>query len=652
MIFAGAYIGSNAVSKVYLGADELWSALDPFIQNLIDEIDERLVGKSVEVTGYFYDNYFSSWPTSFAGSRNPNCWCNDVSNISCIGAWGTYEYNLRIVTLIAPDIGISARHIGSGAGIAIGSSCLFVAPDGSEHWLEIEDKRQIGSSDIDIIKFTTSAPEEIGIAKVLSDVNYAKLVAHVTSGGVRVPAIFSDQEAKAIVVDVDYAEETPQTARVQAPITAKRLEFYEPAGSGDSGHPDGVISEGEFAILFTFHFSTRGPSVHYYRDEINEAITDLGSIHRLYEVGEEADDDTGGAFLDLAWANGSGLPGLLGFKLNESADGETGWTVAKTFADPDAISGELANRDYNQLRYFYLSAYSASLESAVTGVLGRYTIPPHVPANPQAVADGYYAINLSIDAPATEPIGGVHVWRDAGSGYELNDTWPPGVHSGTDDSLVSGASYSYKFSAFNQNPDATYAETAFSNVATESTVAFDYIYASDLAEADEYTPDFTVNSGSPVFSDGELAINGGELVLNFAVIGEPDESTVCLFLGLTPVPANSWVIAFGSMVASFTENNIALSSGGSASQALPSGTITAYAARYLWLTYVKGTGGGNGTFEVIVSTSQTKPTPDATNSCSVAATGISADVEYIYFQGTVNLTKIRVANTVLGSYPV
>ncbi len=403
---------------------------------------------------------------------------------------------------------------------------------------------------------------------------------------------------------------------------------------------------GSWVVGLTYSDTVEGDSI-MFRSVGTNGGGSVTSTSAAFVV--EAAEESEGAFLDLAWANGSGLPGLLGFKLNESADGETGWTVAKTFADPDAISGELANLDYNQLRYFYLSAYTASLDSAVIGVIGRYTIPPHVPANPQAVADGYFAINLSIDAPAEEPVGGVHVWRDAGSGYELNDTWPPGVHSGVDDSLVSGASYSYKFSAFNQNPDATFAETAFSTVATESTVAFDYIYASDLTTGAEYSGDWTTYSGSPVFADGSINVNGGEIGLIFADLSEAAVDTCCLFMRIEPTPPNSWVIGFfdGPTLATMGEDSITLGGDATGSQALPTNTLTSYAARYVWITYVRNT-----SFQVLVSTSQTKPTPDATNSCTYTGAAVTDAINLIYFQGTVVISKIRVANTALGSYPV
>lgn len=254
-------------------------------ENMIASVDSRLAGKTFAAAGSLFSNYMGGYP-SFTGTRNASAWCADLSDITCISPWGSYEQNLRIVTLLAPDIGISANHI----NIAVGSSCQFINMAGASVSLTIGAKQRIGSTDIDIFKFTTSAPGTISKAKVLSATQFADLD-RVIAAGLKVPVLFSDQEAKALVKDIK--PEDRNQALVHAyfyqPTNAQRLAFYEGIGGGDSGHPAFWIYNNQLVIVTTWQsavpdFTGQGPSVHYYRNEINAAMTTLGSSYQLTEV--------------------------------------------------------------------------------------------------------------------------------------------------------------------------------------------------------------------------------------------------------------------------------------------------------------------------------------------------------------------------------
>jgi hypothetical protein len=244
---------------------------------LITSIDSRLAGKSAATALNLYDSYFV--PYDYVGPRNPLVWCADVDDITCISPRNSYEGYARAGTLLAPDILILANHF----PIIAGQTVDFYTMDSVLVRRTVSATYHVPSTDLLLCRLDVDVPGSIHHAKVFPAAVWDTILAQGLVSSAQIPGLRLDQQEKALTGDWSY-ELTGTT--FQAPVNAKRLEFYEPVITYDSGNPAFLLYGTQLIILtvWTWGGGGGGSSIHYNRATINSAMTGLGSPYQLTEA--------------------------------------------------------------------------------------------------------------------------------------------------------------------------------------------------------------------------------------------------------------------------------------------------------------------------------------------------------------------------------
>lgn len=242
------------------------------------EIDSLIAGLTPSVAKPMLNGY-SMADFIFTGTRNPDCWCNGVAGITAISVGNSYAGDWRGCTLIAPDVVLMGNHV----EIGIGSDILFLTNDGTNTLVtrELASRQQIGTTDIMIGRLASDVPNTIAYAKVLSTTDFSSF--DVMADRKRPAALRVDRQRTATVGDFYYGYTTEIFIQ---PIDATRLSFYEDLINGDSGNAGAFIVGDDLILMcaWWYGFGGEGQSLHYYRNEVNAAMTALGSAYQLTEI--------------------------------------------------------------------------------------------------------------------------------------------------------------------------------------------------------------------------------------------------------------------------------------------------------------------------------------------------------------------------------
>lgn len=234
-----------------------------------NEIDTLLTGLSAGSTS---QNIYSTKNNSGSGTYVRSVtWFGadlDLTSVSVFCNETTGIGALKTITLVAPDIGISANHV----GITTGKTYRFVGSDNLPVNLVVSNSAQIGSTDIQVVKFSSLAPSTITPISVLSDLT-------VRTFRTTAAAIFIDQNQKGYVGDLSVGD----SVGVNEASEAVRAPFWKSGGiiTGDSSYPIMAVIDGGVALFSTFHNPNSGDSVALYIDDINSEMTSLGSSYQL-----------------------------------------------------------------------------------------------------------------------------------------------------------------------------------------------------------------------------------------------------------------------------------------------------------------------------------------------------------------------------------
>ena len=181
--------------------------------------------------------------------RNPSCWLNGVSNLTCISPaqLSGAAWNQRAGTLITSRHVVYAAHFGIPI-IEGGTPLLFVQRDGQPVTRKVVAQAADAASDIAIGLLDSDVPETIAVAPVLP----ADFERHF-AGRHKFLVVTLDAEEKASVqqcllwngqfatntLDQNYVE--PEYKRLAA--------WSEATVTGDSGNPVFVLIDGELVLL-------------------------------------------------------------------------------------------------------------------------------------------------------------------------------------------------------------------------------------------------------------------------------------------------------------------------------------------------------------------------------------------------------------------
>lgn len=228
-------------------------------------VDNRLVGKTA---GSSAQNLFSSRNDTTHVYVRSATWFGGDLDMTATSVWSDEPIITgapKAVTLIAPDTGISAAHVIPTAG----SHYYFVTNANANVILTVASATQVNTSDVAVVKFTSSAPGTITPWPVLTLEQFSNLT-------VGTAIIYLNQTQKAFIGDTNAA-----AASLAAPSESNRSPFWADAIIGDSTHPGFIIIDGKAVLIWTLNGPTYGDSVATLYSDVNTAITSLGSSYAL-----------------------------------------------------------------------------------------------------------------------------------------------------------------------------------------------------------------------------------------------------------------------------------------------------------------------------------------------------------------------------------
>lgn len=211
--------------------------------------------------------------------RNPNCWINGVTNISCFSPaqLSGADWKTRAGTLITTKHIIQAKHYLTSI-LPGGTPLIFVDENNNVIRRNLMSYALDPDTDIAIGVLDSDVPSNIKIAKVLPT-NFSTYIRVNNNNFVNFyPYLYSvvlDQEEKAIlklftgcyggistilttITSSPLSQNQPTT---MVPDPAQFYAWSEDAISGDSGNPNFIIIDNELVILSTFYTSIGGPFI-------------------------------------------------------------------------------------------------------------------------------------------------------------------------------------------------------------------------------------------------------------------------------------------------------------------------------------------------------------------------------------------------------
>ena len=277
-VHADAGLSSTNAADAYLDPDgdglinlhEYWADCDPLVYDgtntaiyaAVHSIDDRLTTSNS--VGRL--NYYSSIGANSVVA-NTNCWAKDI-DISCMSVLPAQ----KPATLITRKHFICAEH----HHLKTGETYSFSDRNCVVHQSTVSQLSQIGDTDLMVGELSQSLPESIVPAKILS-ADYGR---HLGSGR-NVPAVHSDFEKKVAVADLVTLGGSHVGASV--PYSEIRMAYYEPVIGGDSEHPRFLVMGDNVILLDCVESGPNspgtGPSVHFYRTDIQQAIESFGDTN-------------------------------------------------------------------------------------------------------------------------------------------------------------------------------------------------------------------------------------------------------------------------------------------------------------------------------------------------------------------------------------
>lgn len=238
-----------------------------------DSVSKLLTGKTANDAS---QKLFSTRDDSGAGNYARSItWFGyssvDMTGVSVYTNGGNAVFS---VTLIAPDVGITASHINElcGTCLADGDSVRFVAADGTKANPTIlsnttVDPDTIGGHDIRVIRFSPPLSDKFKYYKILSS-GFPIASAQV---------VYTDQNKKAFVAQ----QAADAGAGGISVATSAFSTFYHLPVDGDSANPIFAVLDGEPVLLATFQSPDGGPALGDNVAAINAAMASLGSAYRV-----------------------------------------------------------------------------------------------------------------------------------------------------------------------------------------------------------------------------------------------------------------------------------------------------------------------------------------------------------------------------------
>lgn len=211
--------------------------------------------------------------------RNPQCWINGVTNISCFSPaqLSGAAWNTRAGTLITTKHIIQAKHFLTSI-LEGGTPIIFVDENNNAIRRNLISYALDPARDIAIGLLDSDVPSNIKIAKVLPT-DFSTYIRVNNNNFVNFyPYLYSvvlDQEEKAILklftgcyggastilTTITSSPLSPNQPTTMVPDSAQFSTWSETVITGDSGNPNFIIIDNELVIISTFYTSSGGPFI-------------------------------------------------------------------------------------------------------------------------------------------------------------------------------------------------------------------------------------------------------------------------------------------------------------------------------------------------------------------------------------------------------
>lgn len=275
-------IYKNKVLSHSIDQQLITSHINSFTSSKLVNKDPSTDRNVYSVQNPYYNNYQGQF------IRNPNCWLNGVTNISCFSPaqLSGAPWWQRGGTLITRKHVLFATHFVVGILPNGGTPLIFV--DDNNNVIKrniIEYGYDTNERDIAIALLDEEVPSNIKIAKVLPP-NYTDFMTIAPSFAKL--AVVLDQEEKAILkilTNLSSYDALGNGVIVQDVVINNigalnnfyndYINFSENIVVGDSGNPIFLIIDNELVVLSTFLTVTGGPFITNRYNEINNIIENL-----------------------------------------------------------------------------------------------------------------------------------------------------------------------------------------------------------------------------------------------------------------------------------------------------------------------------------------------------------------------------------------
>ncbi len=283
---------------------------DPVTDAINSELKEAVTELSSVATAD--NNIYVSDASSLQGKLeiNKNSWTKNL-DFSGVSNWNNVRGNRGAGTLVAPDVIVLASH----HQLEKNTNLAFTAKDGTVEYRKITNLRYIPQSDIEVALLDSPLPSKFKVYPVFDYKDFMSKVGidrweHVgqeitPEDKKNLQVLFSNNNLRYLLLDQNRVVLTgelttsyPQVInemKIWAGIPLRYLKTdgnelqYNPndlnsVRTGDSGSPSFVLYRGELVLVSTHTgslLSVSGPFYSYYIDDVNKAISDMGSDSEL-----------------------------------------------------------------------------------------------------------------------------------------------------------------------------------------------------------------------------------------------------------------------------------------------------------------------------------------------------------------------------------
>lgn len=282
------YISNNKLSGnkiLYLPPD-----LNIIKNHINNSTQIKLVNKNANTNSLIYSTQDPNYNGIGQFVRNPTCWLNGVTNISCFSPAqlsGT-SWQQRAGTLITKKHLLFAKHYRPSILSNGGTPIIFVDNNNNVIRRNLINYSNDSITDISIGLLDNEVPNNIQIAKVLP-IDYNIYLSLSFSASSPLLCICLDQQEKALVKEF-YGLQTYSYYEGATLISYKNIyvadignqstfgqysSFSESIVSGDSGNPIFLIINNELIVLSTWHTPTTGPFITDRYGMVNNLINSL-----------------------------------------------------------------------------------------------------------------------------------------------------------------------------------------------------------------------------------------------------------------------------------------------------------------------------------------------------------------------------------------